>query len=287
MKISEEKGRLIVESAVLVLIYVVLFFSNGLKNDLDVRHYEIESDKITHEVTLALISDLHSCDYGERQVSLLAATVFEEPDLVMLAGDIFDSELSDYNAETFIKEITERDRCFYVTGDSEYANGVDAFNERMSMLEKYGVTRLSGDAQSVTINGQTINICGVDDPDASLLDNATSFENQLEQVKKTANDGNFTVLLSHRPEYFADYAQKGFDLVLSGHANGGQWCLPPFINGFYAPNQGVLPRYTGGRLYVRDDTTMIVSRGLAKENLSVPRFFNQPEVVIIKLVKKQ
>ena len=56
--------------------------------------------------------------------------------------------------------------------------------------------------------------------------------------------------------------------------------IPYILNGLYAPNQGIFPKYAGGR-YTLDDgsTEMIVSRGLCKNAL--PRVFNPPEVVVI------
>ena len=70
------------------------------------------------------------------------------------------------------------------------------------------------------------------------------------------------------------------DLVLTGHAHGGQFRLP-LIGGLIAPNQGLFPKYDDG-LYSGGNTNMIVSRGLG--NSIIPfRFNNRPEVVLIEL----
>ena len=70
------------------------------------------------------------------------------------------------------------------------------------------------------------------------------------------------------------------DLVLTGHAHGGQFRLP-LIGGLIAPNQGLFPKYDDG-LYSEGNTNMIVSRGLG--NSIIPfRFNNRPEVVLIEL----
>ncbi|MBP5669242.1 MAG: metallophosphoesterase [Lachnospiraceae bacterium] len=104
----------------------------------------------------------------------------------------------------------------------------------------------------------------------------------MEGADKKAS-GAYTVLLSHRPESFEAYVNKGVDLALAGHAHGGQWRIPFLINGMFAPDQGLFPKYAGGR-YEKYGTTMIVSRGLARESTILPRFCNPPELVIIDLV---
>ena len=79
------------------------------------------------------------------------------------------------------------------------------------------------------------------------------------------------------------YLQYEFDLILSGHAHGGQWRIPRILNGFLAPNQGFFPKYAGGK-YDFNHTTFIVSRGLAKESTRIPRIFNPPELVIVDIL---
>ncbi len=87
-------------------------------------------------------------------------------------------------------------------------------------------------------------------------------------------------MLSHRPELFETYVNCGVDLVLSGHAHGGQFRLL-FIGGLIA-NQGLFPKYDAG-LCTKGDTNMIVSRGLGNSIIPI-RFNNRPEIVLLKLI---
>ena len=74
-----------------------------------------------------------------------------------------------------------------------------------------------------------------------------------------------------------------FDLVVSGHAHGGQWRIP-FVNiGLVAPDQNLFPKYISGLYELNNGVKMIVSRGLARESTPAPRFFNHPELVIIDI----
>jgi predicted MPP superfamily phosphohydrolase len=90
----------------------------------------------------------------------------------------------------------------------------------------------------------------------------------------------FHILLSHHPEYFP-LIPEGIELMLSGHAHGGQWRyyspLDKRFHGVYAPGQGLFPALTEGR-----HQNQIISRGLSNNSL-VPRLWNPPELVYINL----
>lgn len=273
----------------LILILLIVFFTAvlvcvifGIDNDLCVKHYEIESPKISSPVRIALVTDLHSCSYGEGQHILTDAIDAEKPDILLLGGDIFDDILDNTNTDAFLLAVHDRYPCYYVTGNHEYRSGMQAFEESMKKLGEYGVTVLSDRSETIELNGQTLCLCGVDDPDRQYFHPGSSFVKSVADVKASAPNNTFTLLLSHRPEYFALYCREGFDLALCGHAHGGQWRIPGIMNGLIAPNQGLFPRYAGG-LYEQGGTTMVVSRGLAKESVPVPRLYNPPELVIIDI----
>ena len=68
---------------------------------------------------------------------------------------------------------------------------------------------------------------------------------------------------------------RDFDLILSGHAHGGQWRIGR--QGIFAPSQGLFPRLTEGV----HDGRLLISRGLANRT-PVPRLNNPPETVYIQ-----
>ena len=92
------------------------------------------------------------------------------------------------------------------------------------------------------------------------------------------------ILLSHHPEYWSlrrpYLSHKQINLVLSGHAHGGQ--IRFFNQGLYAPGQGWFPRYTRG-IFSSDNGYMIVSAGLSNTAAPIPRLNNPQEVVFIEL----
>ena len=279
------KKQWIIVISVMILL-PLLFFATDSR--LLIRSYTVASEKIENPIRLVLITDLHSCYYGKNQETLLSAVEAQNPDLVLFSGDIFDENRDHTNALVLLSSLAKQYPCAYVSGNHEVWCGEVDYTRLMTQLQtEYGITVLHGDTVTVEINGTPVNLCGMDDPDAYTMGvgggTQNTFSEQLQQLSEKVQTDSFTILLSHRPEYFeTDYCGGAYDLVLSGHAHGGQVRIPGILNGLYAPHQGLFPPYAGG-MYTKDGTAMIVSRGLARETTIVPRVFNRPELVVIDL----
>ena len=258
------------------LVLLVLIALIGLDQRMIVRKYTVESSKIDQSVRLAVVADFHGCNYGEGASRLIAAIEEEAPDAILLAGDIFDDVLPWDDSEALVRALAAKWPCYYVTGNHEYWS--KQVEEICRIITASGATVLDQDCAELVVKGQHINLCGIPDPYANVgtWDALTSATGDIHQE-------GLTVLLAHRPELIEQYAAKGaFDLVVSGHAHGGQVRIPFLVNGLFAPNQGWFPKYAGGKYQV-EDTTLIVSRGLARESTRLPRVFNRPELVLIEL----
>jgi predicted MPP superfamily phosphohydrolase len=144
-------------------------------------------------------------------------------------------------------------------------------------LQTAGVNVLRNQETSIEKTGERIRIIGLDDPNFSTISAAEFIDEQL-------NDGGryeFTILLAHRPELFSVYVKHGVDLVLSGHAHGGQFRIGK--QGIFAPGQGLFPKYTHG-VVTEGRTSMVISRGIG--NSAFPfRVNNRPELVMVTLAK--
>ncbi len=263
----------------ILLLFVILAICDVR---LEITKYSIDSPKVEKPIKIALITDLHGNNYGKNQSTLIEAINKENPDVIMLVGDIFDDKISYEKSEETIAILSDKYKCYYVTGNHEYWS--KDIGNILNIIRSYNVTVLCGDVDTIEINGQMINICGVDDPDDYVyMAEGETIEEQLQRINKTVDRDYFTILLSHRPEYYDLYSQEGYDLVLSGHAHGGQWRIPILLeNGLFAPDQGFFPKYTSG-VYGYDGGSLIVSRGLDRQGVLAPRIFNRPELVIIEL----
>lgn len=263
-----------------VLAILVVLTLIALDERLILRTYTVVSPKLTAEVRLAVVTDFHSSDNADDVVAMVTSCA---PDAVLMVGDMFDDDIANRPTErtlSLMRQLSAQYPCYYVSGNHEAWTGeMDALYQQ---TEEAGVTVLRMSSGVLTVRGQRIALCGVPDPYEMVLSGAPDTEEQLQQALEDVDSADFTVLLAHRPELLAKYAQFPLDLVVSGHAHGGQVRIPGVLNGLYAPNQGWFPKLAGGA-YTQDGTTLIVSRGLAVRT-RLPRIFNRPEVVLVRCV---
>lgn len=246
---------------------------------LCIRRYRVPSAKLKGRVRAVFLSDLHGSCYGDGQRNLLEQVCKEQPDVVFFGGDMVDERMPEVNTDLVMKALGQRYSCYYVSGNHEFRRG--RIREIKGRFRSYGVHILEGSCDSIVVNGSRINICGVDD----VVAGKRLFGEQLARLESVCTFEAFTVLLAHRPELAARYLKSPYDLVLAGHAHGGQWRIPGRLNGLYAPHQGLFPRYAGG-MYRFGDARMVVGRGLTCERPGIPRIFNPPEIVVLELEQK-
>lgn len=278
--ILTKKKAICILSGILLILIVWAAWGNAA---LELNTYTISSRGLPDTFDgyrIAQVSDLHNAEFGDGNQRLLDMLREAEPDMIAITGDLIDSRKTNIAvALAFAEEAVRIAPCYYVSGNHEAR--VPEYRELKAGLEAAGVTVLDDARVEIEISGKSITIIGVNDP-SFLADYLTSdaavMDRKLSEL--SSEDASFTILLSHRPELFDTYAAHDMDLVLTGHAHGGQFRLP-LIGGLIAPNQGLFPKYDDG-LYSEGNTNMIVSRGLG--NSIIPfRFNNRPEVVLIEL----
>lgn len=271
---------------ILVLLFVLslagyLYYQN---NAIETTYYNLTNENVPEEFAgykIVQFSDLHNKDFGDR---LLDKVIEEEPDIIVVTGDLIDRNRTDIPlAIEVMEDMLEIAPVYFVSGNHEVSSGL--YEDLNELLLSIGVINLDEDYDLIEIEGSKIGLVGIEDPlllTFEEIEEVGSSELIIERriqnlISKTEAD--YTILLSHRAELMNVYVQSGVDLALTGHAHGGQVRLP-FINGLYAPTQGFLPEYTSG-LYKDNQTSMIVSRGLGNSVFPL-RINNRPELVVIK-----
>lgn len=297
-----------------IFINSLVIFSLTSCATLKISKYVLDDNKFYDNqesyLRILQISDFHSNDFGEKEVLLIDKISNENPDLIVITGDLFEASFEKNkiysNVEFLLEGIYKLCPIYFVTGNHEYA--FESLEDIIKLLSKYNVNILDDETMLLEFIQGKIIISGVNDP----------YKLQKEQIQKL-NDGQeanysykekyieilqkvsakkdelnkfnedilFNLLLAHRPEYIQDYLKFDYDLTLSGHAHGGQWRFPPFINGLYAPGQGLFPKYAGGKYNFENGKVFIVCRGLSYQQPKFPRIFNNPEIVVIDIYPKK
>lgn len=271
---------------VTILAAFVFLFSGIENNALTVRRHELSSPRLPAAfdgLRLVLIADLQSKRFRASQRFLAAAVREEKPDLVFMAGDMVDASRYDQQP---VEELVNRLaglRVYFVTGNHEWWSR--RYNRPSGglrgLLMQNGVEPLENRRVNIERGRSQLTLIGLDDP--ARYPGPLQEERFLSELRELSDPENspFTILLVHRPEYFREYAGIGTDLILAGHAHGGQFRLPGFDLGFFSPGQGFFPDYTTGP-YHEGRSVMIVSRGLGNSVIPL-RLHNPPEIVSIIL----
>lgn len=280
---------------VVVLFLAIVAYLLWSNLTFGISRYTVESDKLPEVFDgykIVQVSDLHNAKFGKNNKKLISAIKKQKPDAIVMTGDFIDGSKPNIKApEKFAKEVAKIAPCYYVSGNHEAVLDSVVFEKFTSVIEEYGIVCLDNASMKISKANDSIQIVGLSDidfwgkdVDDYVLENTkSSFVESDYEVMKAAGDYNpdlFTVVLEHRPTFLDYFASENVDLVLSGHAHGGQVRIP-FVGGVVAPDQGFFPKYDAGK-YKKDKTEMIVSRGLGNSIIPV-RVNDRPELVVVEL----
>ncbi len=242
-------------------------------NVLSISNYDITSSKVTKEVRIVHLSDLHDKQFGKNNQALIRVVNQQKPDFIVFTGDLVDQKTKDVTGSVkTLGELNEWAPVYYIPGNHEYR--CEKAELIFRMLEEENVEVLNLKTQAITVNGAGIDILGMDE----MVNSIVVINKRMTEFEKSSN---FKIVLSHFPENFPNYySSYDVDLVLSGHAHGGQFNIP-FIGGLYAPGQGFFPDYYKG-VHSENGVNLVVSRGLGNSIIPL-RIFNNPEVVVINI----
>ena len=309
MIIKIKKTHLIIFT-IIFLILLFIFINVILNFAYFVNNYKVKISKIPNKFDgykIVQLSDVHSIRNEHKLNLLLKKVEKQKPNIIVLTGDLVDSGyyIDSYNQKLVNKSDEKCDKLtldfteklvkiaptYYIYGNHEMVLLDDVENnEFKKSLIDIGVDIINNETRTITYNGDTINLVGIQDPSTLYKDSRFEecnssrerVEKELEIVSENLDSNKFSILLSHRPEYLDLYSKYKFDLILAGHAHGGQIRIP-IIGGLYAPNQGWFPKYTKG-VYKNENSKMIVSAGLGN-SIAPIRIFDPFEIVIINLKK--
>ena len=247
---------------------------------IQVQQVNVASDRLadtTAPLRIVQLSDTHVERLTRRERDTIRLVNDLHPDLIVLTGDYLNlSYLYDKQSRTDFRYLISQLKARY--GIYASWGSVDRPDFRDSLFEGLGVTVLKDAWTTVRVNGQDINLLGIDLRHELKMD-TRAFR---ELAQELPGDG-FNILLYHTPDLMpAAVASNKIDLYLAGHTHGGQIRLP--IYGAIVTASAWGKRYEAG--YYHDGrTTLYVNRGLGFEGGDAPRirFLCPPEIATFTL----
>ncbi len=295
-----------VSKALLILIGVaaafiaVFIFGIVTSQKLRTRNFVIEYGNLPENFDgykIVQITDYHLGVYGNENKKLISEIIEAQPDIIAMTGDFIDSSSKDIdNVLDLAESLTEISTVLWIKGNHFYKTDEILAAQLKKKMDDLGVISLTNECYSVTIEGESISFCGVDDPERlyaagelpgeyTKAASSRAMERFLDETDE-ADDSNawFKVLLSHRYSIYDEFPEHGYSLALAGHSHGGQFKLPWGVD-LIGYDLKLFPKVKSGYNDI-NGMPLIVSSGLGTSNINL-RLYNPPEIVAVELKTKK
>lgn len=282
----------------MILVFLRICYEN---KTFVMQHYEVDA-KLKNNGKgwkIVFLSDLHNKEYGTRNIRLLNAIRKEDPDLILVGGDMLIRSVEDKSAKAvaFMRQLPSIAPVYCANGnheqkmkecDEKYDN---AYQKYRKQLVDSDIHMLENEVKTVMLGGEEVQIGGLEIPTAFFAKQLwwkhyDSFQDKSPEnlmpgqfdMRSRKEGGPYKILMAHQALYAETYAGWGMDLVLCGHLHGGGIRLPR-IGGVISPQLTFFPKYSGEHSKY-GECDIIVSKGLGWHSIPI-RLFNRAEVVVI------
>ena len=229
---------------------------------------------------IGLLADLQAARITDYERRAVAALMAEEPDLILLSGDI----IHQMDRAAYVEAIPEfRDLLgtlnapagvYFVRGNTD-PKGIEPL-----LFEGTGILGLRDQIVSIPFGASSITLGGL----ALAHHKLPKGKEVMQTLATPSGEGDIRLLLTHLPDPVLFLPENSaIDLVLAGHTHGGQVQLP-----FFGPpiTLSQVPReVAAGGLHSHRGNAIYVSRGIGVERAQAPRMrlLARPEVSLITL----
>ncbi len=285
--------KIIILVAVLLILACILLIYHDMTHFV-VRHYEISSNKIKKDITFCLLSDLHEKSYGEKNHLLAEAIIKENPDAILMAGDMITGQNSRHasNMEpvlSLLDVLTKKYPVYAANGNHEYRMSIlgckheEVYKKYENELIRRGVVLLRNTGIYLEEYNMEIHGLELGYEHYRKVKKYPMVPGYIEGCLGEPCEQRYQLLIAHNPQYFEEYCKWGADLTVAGHVHGGIARLP-LLGGVISPAVILFPKYDGG-LFRNNGRYMVLSRGLGMHSIPI-RFNNPGEVCVIKIKRE-
>jgi len=231
----------------------------------------IEKPLPQKQLKLALISDLHIGDLiRKKQLERLVSQINAlEADMVLIAGDIIDRNLTVFKNEKLdevLKTLNATLGVYAAAGNHDYFGG--NLEDLKKQLAAGGVKLLVDEA--VLTNG--IYVIGRNDVSSRRWGGA--IRKPLRELTENLDSRLPLIVIDHQPSNLNEAEEAGIDLQVSGHTHRGQiWPGPIITKRVFEHDYG---------LFKKGKTSIVVTSGCGTWGPPV-RIGSRSEIVLIEL----
>lgn len=220
----------------LLMLCGFLKYQWKVRVDLPIQLTKTMGDSIQSKpLRIVAMSDLHlGYAIGKKEFDEWVAIINKEnPDIVLIAGDIIDNSVRPLNEENFaesFKKIKAPLGVYMCLGNHEYISGL---KESLEFLDKTGVQVLRD--ESILIDS-SFYLVGRDD---RINSKRKTLKDLVEGLDKTKP----IFVLDHQPYNLEEAEINGVDIQLSGHTHQGQiWPISLVTGMLYEVDHGFLKK---------------------------------------------
>ena len=260
---------------ILLATLLVLLYYRAHKNTYHPKtnHIDLKLRQKTNPINILHLSDFHMEKISISPESLYTSLKDNEIDIIALTGDYLErfknvNKFVDYL--NVLNQLNPKYGIYVVFGNHDYLlrKQIDRFQK---VIEDTGAIVLRNENRVINIDGQKVNIIGIDDFKTKRSD--------LEKSYEGITDG-INLVLTHDPNVVIHMKDYYYDYLLCGHFHGGQihWPKP-----YHLVKMGELARENvikGLNFYY--DKPFYISEGLGQTALNI-RLRSRPEITLHNL----
>ena len=267
-----------------ILALIMLISAIDCWLNIDVTEYKEKLPGIKNPVKIVCISDLHGWSYGKNNCKLVERIREQNPDVIIVAGDLLTRRASDRMISRMlavIGKLTDVAPVYYATGNHETDYMAEHGTQWLDDVTQTGAAVLYDRFEDLCIGENIIRIGAAS---GRYFDGSERDEITYKMLKDIGNSDIPTIAVIHQPEnllWRSDRTGWSAELYLCGHNHGGVWRIPG-IGGVMSPAEGLFPKYDKGRFETDDKIPFIINGGLSGYYF-IPRVFNRPEICVIVL----
>ena len=276
---------------VILFLFSVISYCLWQKQELkkfEISEYQVTNEKVNHSFRIVVISDLHSFSYGKRNERLFQAIQSQDPDLILVPGDlIVSAQVEKYEiAEVLMRRLTALAPVVLSNGNHESrvempeSEFYHSYRQYQKKLERNGVRILNNRTMVLQIKGNAVSVSGLEIPLSSYRKGRKPYlkPDFIDLALGRADAGHLQILLAHNPSFAEQYAAWGADLTFCGHNHGGLVRIPG-IGSLISPQLELFPKYDAGE-YTVLGRKVFVSRGLGTHTFHI-RIFNRAQLMSV------